>query len=55
MDFLKMGYGPSVIHHMFSKWMYNGDLTVYRRLAQYYIKLAGIWDEICKYFPGYCI
>ena len=55
MDFLKMGYGPSVIHHMYSKWMYNGDLTVYRRLAQYYIKLAGIWDEICKNFPGYCI
>lgn len=55
MDFLKMGYGPSVIHHMHSKWMYRGDLTVYRRLAQYYIKLAGIWDEICKEHRGYCI
>ena len=54
MDFLKIGYGPSVIHHMHSKWMFKSGLTVYRRLAQYYIKIAGIWEEICKEFPGYC-
>ena len=54
MDFLKMGYGPSVIHHMHSKWMFKSGLTVYRRLAQYYIKLSGIWEEICKEYPGYC-
>ena len=53
-EFLKMGYSPSVIHHMHSKWMFGSGLTVYRRLAQYYIKYAGIWDEICKEFPGYC-
>ena len=53
-EFLKMGYSPSVIHHMHSKWMYGNGLTVYRRLAQYYIKYAGIWDEICKGYPGYC-
>ena len=53
-ELLKMGYNPSVIHHMHSKWMYGQGLTVYRKLAQYYIKLAGIWDEICKEYAGYC-
>jgi len=53
-ELLKMGYNPSVIHHMFAKWMNGQGLTVYRKLAQYYIKLAGIWDEICKEYAGYC-
>ena len=53
-ELLKMGYNPSVIHHMHSKWMYGQGLTVYRKLAQYYIKLAGIWDEICKKYARYC-
>ena len=53
-EFLRMGYSPYVIHHMHGKWMVGKDLTVYRRLAQYYIKYAGIWDEMCKEFPGYC-
>ena len=53
-EFLRIGYSPSVIHHMHGKWMEGKDLTVYRKLAQYYIKYAGIWEEICKEFPGYC-
>lgn len=53
-EFLKIGYGPYVIHHMHYKWMFGGGLTVYRRLAQYYIKYAGIWEELCQQYPGYC-
>ena len=53
-EFLRMGYSPSIIHHMHGKWMFGSDLTVYRKLAQYYIRYAGIWDEVCKEFPGYC-
>ena len=53
-DFFKLGYSPIVIHHPHSKWMFGGGLTIFRRLAQYYIKLAGIWDELCLKYPGYC-
>lgn len=51
----KEGYSPVVIHHCNIKWMYGKGMTIYRRLAQYYIRLAGIWDELCNKFPGYCI
>jgi lipopolysaccharide biosynthesis glycosyltransferase len=46
---------PIVIHQFNGKWMYGKGLTVYRRIAQYYIKLAGIWDEMCIKLPGYCL
>lgn len=39
---------------MHSKWMLGGGLTLYRKLAQYYIKYAGIWEELCIEYPGYC-
>ena len=53
--FIQLGYNPIVIHQFNGKWMYGKGLTVYRRLAQYYIKMAGIWNEMCKEFPGYCL
>lgn len=46
---------PIVIHQFNGKWMYGKGLTVYRRIAQYYIRLAGIWDEMCIKLPGYCL
>jgi hypothetical protein len=46
---------PIVIHQFNGKWMHGKGLTVYRRIAQYYIRLAGIWDEMCIKLPGYCI
>ena len=51
----KEGYSPVVIHHCNVKWMFGKGMTIYRRLAQYYIRLAGIWEELCNKFPGYCI
>jgi len=51
----QLGNNPIVIHQFNGKWMNGKGLTVYRRLAQYYIKLAGIWEDMCKKHPGYCI
>lgn len=51
---IQLGYNPVVIHQFNGKWMFGKGMTVYRRIAQYYIKLAGIWDEMCIKFPGYC-
>ena len=53
--FIQLGYNPVVIHEFSGKWMYGKGLTVHRRLAQYYIKMAGIWNEMCIEFPGYCL
>ena len=47
-------YNPVVIHQFNGKWMDGSGLSIYRRIAQYYIKLAGIWDEMCQKYPGYC-
>ena len=54
-ELIKKGYSPFVIHQWNGKWMFGLGLTIYRRLAQYYIRYAGIWDEMCQIFPGYCI
>ena len=51
---IQLGYNPIVVHQFNGKWMYGKGLSVYRRIAQYYIRLAGIWDEICIKLPGYC-
>jgi len=48
-------YNPVVIHQWNGKWMLGSGLSIYRRLAQYYIKLAGIWDEMCQKHPGFCM
>ena len=53
-ELFRYGYNPVVIHQLNGKWMDGSGLTIYRRLAQYYIKLAGIWREMCEKHPGYC-
>ena len=47
-------YNPVIIHSWNGKWAKGSGLTIYRRIAQYYIKYAGIWHEICEKRPGYC-
>ena len=54
-EYLKTGYIPYIIHQWNSKWYKGFGLTIFRRIAQYYIRYAGIWEEMCKKFPGYCI
>jgi hypothetical protein len=45
---------PVIIHQWNGKWFLGRGLTIYRRIAQYYIRFAGIWDEICQKYPGFC-
>ncbi len=47
-------YNPFVIHQWNGKWAIGSGLTIYRRIAQYYIKYAGVWDEMCQKLPGFC-
>lgn len=47
-------YNPTFIHQWNGKWASGRGLSIYRHLAKYFIKLAGIWDDICKIKPGYC-
>ena len=47
-------FNPVIIHQWNGKWADGKGLTIYRRIAQYYIKYAGIWDKMCKKHPGYC-
>ena len=54
-EYLIAGYTPNVIHQWNGKWYKGSGLTLYRRIAQYYIRYSGIWEEICKKYPGYCI
>ena len=54
-ELFKLSYNPYVIHQWNGKWMNGLGLTIYRRLAQYYIRYAGIWNEVCQVHPGYCI
>ena len=54
-DFYLESYNPVIVHEIDAKWMFGKGLSIYRRIAQYYIKLAGIWEEICNKLPGYCV
>ena len=47
-------FNPVIAHHWNAKWMDGNGMSIYRRLAQYYIFLAGIWKETCKKYPDYC-
>lgn len=54
-DYLKTGFTMNVLHQWNGKWMKGEGVTLFRRIIQYYIRYAGIWEETCKQFPGYCI
>ena len=42
------------IHQFDGKWERGQGLSRCRKSAQYFIKLAGIWEELCLKKPGYC-
>ena len=47
-------YNTVIIHSQNGKWSDGKGLTIYRRIAQFNIKYAGIWNEMCEKHPGYC-
>jgi hypothetical protein len=53
-DLFYQSYNPYIVHQYLEKWMLGKGITIFRRIAQYYIKYAGIWDEMCSKFNGYC-
>lgn len=53
-DFLRQSYNPVVIHQWNGKWVEGNGLSIFRRLATCYMKIAGVYDELCKKFPLYC-
>lgn len=53
-EYKSQAFNPFVVHQWNGKWIKGQGLTIYRRIVQLYIRYAGIWDEICKQYPGYC-
>ena len=48
-------YNNAIFIHQFEgKWERGQGLSRCRNAAKYYIKLAGIWEELCSKKPGYC-
>jgi len=43
------------IHQFVGKWYKGLGLSICRKLVKHFIKLAGIWKEICLKRPLYCI
>lgn len=54
-DLIYQAYNPYIVHQYLEKWMFGKGLTIFRKIVQYYIKYAGIWDEMCFKFSGYCL
>ena len=42
------------IHQFVGKWYYGQGLSKCRNSTKYFIKLAGIMEELCLKKPGYC-
>ena len=53
-EMVPQSFNPVVIHQWNGKWIDGLGLTIYRRIAQYYMRFSGIWDEICPEYPGLC-
>ena len=47
-------FNPVFIHQFDGKWKNGNGLSKYRIISKYFIKMAGIWDELCSKHPGYC-
>ena len=48
-------YNNSIFIHQFAgKWFRGEGLSKCRKAVKYYMKLAGIWKELCLKKPGYC-
>ena len=54
-EFTSQLFNPVFIHQFCYKWYSGNGLSIYRILAKYFIKLSGIWDELCSIKPGYCL
>ena len=53
-DYFSLIHNSTFIHEFYGKWYDGLGLSFCRKLAKYFIKLAGIWEELCLKRPGYC-
>ena len=53
-DFFRQSYNPVVIHQWNGKWGEGQGLSIFRRLAHYYMRYAGVYNELCEKIPLYC-
>ena len=47
-------HNPVFVHQFSGKWAKGTGLKIYRHLANYFMLLGGIRDELCTKKPGYC-
>ena len=47
-------HNPVFVHQFSGKWANGTGLKIYRHLANYFMLLGGIRDELCTKKPGYC-
>jgi hypothetical protein len=45
---------PLFIHQFYGKWSSGLGLSIYRNLVKYFMKISGIWEDLCSKKPGYC-
>jgi len=53
-EILHLAFNPVIVHSWNGKWSEGKGINIYRKLCQYFIRLTGIEEEICKNHPGYC-
>ena len=54
LEYFSQMLNPIFIHQFYGKWYRGKGLSIHRNLVKFFIKLAGIWEELCTKRPGYC-
>jgi hypothetical protein len=54
LEYFSQMMDPIFIHQFYGKWYEGKGLSIHRNLVKFFIKLAGIWKELCAKRPGYC-
>ncbi len=53
-DYFRQSYNPVGIHQWNGKWGQGSGLSIFRRLAQCYMRYVGVYNELCEKHPLYC-
>ena len=53
-EYFSLFSNPIFIHQFHGKWYDGLGLSMFRSLVKYFMKMAGIWKELCYKRPGYC-
>lgn len=53
-DYFRQSYNPVVIQQRNGKRGFGSGLSIYRRLAQCYLRYTGVYNELCEKRPLFC-